>query len=70
MINHLGEALNRDTPRPEPPVLLPEPPHRQRPALQAAAIPRVRRRPTEMPADGDTGDFGVSLARAMLPKLA
>jgi phospholipase C len=70
MINHLGAALNRDTPRPEPPVLLPEPPRRQRPTLQDAAVPRVRRRPTEMPADGDRSDFGVSLARAMLPKHA
>jgi phospholipase C len=69
-INHLGAALNRDTPRPEPPVRLPEPPRRQRPTLQDDAVPRVRRRPTEMPPDGDRNDFGVSLARSMLPKHA
>jgi phospholipase C len=70
MINHLGAALNRDTPRPEPPVLLPGAPRRQQPTLQDRAIPRLRRRPTEMRSDGDRGDFGVSLARAMLPKFA
>jgi phospholipase C len=65
MINHLGAALDRDNRRPDDPEPLPRPTSVSR--FDPAAAPADR--PMAIPA-GDDENFGVSLARAMLPKLA
>jgi phospholipase C len=58
--NHLGVALDLDTPRSDRPNPIPL---RMQPALEV----QPRSRPT-YPADGDQHDFHASLARAMVPR--
>jgi phospholipase C len=69
MINHLGVALNRDHGVPGNPTPLPGPPLRQPINIRThQSVGTPKRRPTDASNGARIDDFGVSLARAMLPK--